>query len=60
MKMICTDRVSVRLCYDNNFKWHMPICVERCRAEQKYMPCFGTVIERAFQKKIPNHRNIYK
>ena len=32
----------------------------RCRAEQKYMPFFGTVNERAFRKKIPNHRNIYK
>ena len=37
MKIICADRVSVGLSYDANFKWHMPICVERCRAEQKYM-----------------------
>ena len=24
-----------------NFKWHMPLCAELCRAEQKYMPFFG-------------------
>ena len=41
MKMICADRVSVGLSYDANFKWHMPICFERCRAEQKYMPFLG-------------------
>ena len=52
--------VSVRPSYDANFKWHMPICVERCRAEQKYMPFFGTVTKRAFRKKNPKHRNIYK
>ena len=51
MRIICADRVSVGLSYDTNFKWHMPICVERCRAEQKYMPFFGTVTERAFRKK---------
>ena len=41
-------------------KWHMPIWEEICRAEQKYMPIFGTVIERVFRNKIPNHRNTYK
>ena len=50
MKIICADRVSVGLSYDANFKWHMPICVERYSAEQKYMPFFGTVTERAFRK----------
>ena len=59
-KIIVADRLSVRLSYDAHFKWHMPICVERCRAEQKYMPLFGTVTERAFRKKNPKHRNIYK
>ena len=59
MKIICADRVSVRLSNGAYFKWHMPICVERCRAEQKYMPFFGTVTERSFRKKIPKHRNIY-
>ena len=54
MKIICADRVSVGLSYDANFKWHMPICVERCRVEQKYMPFFGTVTERAFRKKFQN------
>ena len=44
--------MSVWLSYDANFKWHMPICVERYRAEQKYMPFFGTVTERAFRKKF--------
>ena len=43
-----------------NFKWHMPIREEICRAEQKYMPFFGTVAERVFWKKNPKHRNIYK
>ena len=52
MKRIRADRVSVGQSYDANFKWHMPICVERCRAKQKYMPFFGTVTERAFRKKI--------
>ena len=52
MKLICADRVSVGLSYDTNFKWHMPICVERCRAEQKYLPFFGTVTERTFRKKF--------
>ena len=51
MKIICADRVSVGLSSDANFKWHMPICVEGCRAEQKYMSFFGTVTERAFRKK---------
>ena len=60
MKIICADRVSVGLSYDANLKWHMPICVERYRVEQKYMPFFGTVTERAFRKKNPKQRNIYK
>ena len=60
IKIICADRVSVGLSYDANLKWHMPICLERFRAKQKYMPFFGTVTERAFRKKIPKHRNIYK
>ena len=60
MKLICAYRVSVGLSYDVNFKWHMPRCVVRYRAEQKYMPFFGSVIERAFRKKIPKHGNIYK
>ena len=60
MKLICAERVPVGLSYGANFKWHMPICVVRYRAEQKYMPFFGTVTERAFRKKIPKHRNIYK
>ena len=25
MKIICADRVSVELPYDDNFKWHMPV-----------------------------------
>ena len=41
-------------------KWHMPICAEICRAEQKYMPFFGTITERDFREKIPNHGNIHK
>ena len=52
MKIKCADRVSVGLSYDANFKWHTPICVERCRAQQKYMPFFGTVTERDFRKKF--------
>ena len=60
IKIVSADRVSVGLSYDANLKWHMPICLERCRAEQTYMPFFGTVTERAFRKKIPKHRNIYK
>ena len=36
IKIICEDRVSVGLSYDANFKWHMPICVERYRSEHKY------------------------
>ena len=49
MKIICADRVSVRLSYDANCKWHMPIYAKICRAEQKYMPFLG---------KNPKHRNI--
>ena len=45
--------VSVEPCYDAYFKWHMPICVERCHAEPIYV-IFGTVTERAFRKKIPS------
>ena len=52
IKIICTDRVSVDLYYGVNFKWHMPIREEICRAEQKYMPFLGTVAERVFWKKI--------
>ena len=51
IKIICAGRVSVELFYGINFKWHMPICEEICRAEQKYMPFFGTVTERDFRKK---------
>ena len=53
IKIICANRVSAGLSYDVNLKWHMPICAEICGAEQKYMPFFGTVTERAFRKKIP-------
>ena len=52
--------MSVRLYCDVNLKWHMPICAERYRAGQKYMPLFGTVTERHLRKKIPKHGNIYK
>ena len=38
---MCVYTVSVRLSYDVNFNWHIPICVELCRAEQKYMPFLG-------------------
>ena len=41
MKSICTDRVAVRLSYDTNFKWHMPILGGICRAEQKLMLFLG-------------------
>ena len=51
MKIICADTVSVGLSYDANLKWHMPICAEICRAEQKYMQFFGTITERDFRKK---------
>ena len=54
MKLICADRMSVGLSYDANFKWHMPRCVVRYHAEQKYIPFFGTVTERDFRKKIQN------
>ena len=60
MKIICADTVSVGHSYDANLKWHMPTCAEICRAEQKYMPFFGTITERAFRKKNPKHKNIYK
>ena len=54
------DRVSVGLSYDANFKWHMPIWGEVCRAEQnntimltikQYQYAnFGSVTERDFRK----------
>ena len=28
-------KMSVAPSYDANFKWHMPICVERCRVDYK-------------------------
>ena len=59
-RIICTDRMSVELYYGANFKWHMPIWEEICRAEQKYMRFFGTVAEPVIWKKNPQHRNIYK
>ena len=49
MKILCGNRVSVRLYCDVNFKWHMPMCAEICRAEQKICAIFGT--ERVFRKK---------
>ena len=52
IKIVRTEKVSVGLSYDANLKWNMPICVERCRAKQKYLPFFGTVTECAFRKKI--------
>ena len=52
--------MSVELYYGANFKWHMPICEEIFRGEQKYMSFFGTVVESVFWKKNPKHRNIYK
>ena len=58
MKIICADRVSVELSYDANFKWHMPVFVERCRTEQKYMPFFETVTKRAFRKKNPKRGTV--
>ena len=39
-----------------NFKWHMPICAKICPAEQKYMPFFGTITERAFRMR---HRQTF-
>ena len=38
MKITCPYRAAVGFSYDANLKWHMPICAEICRAEQKYMP----------------------
>ena len=58
MKIICADSVPVGLSYDPNFKWHMPICAEICRAEQKYMPFFGTVTERFFREKSKAREHI--
>ena len=36
----------------------MPICVEICGAEQKYMPFFGTITERDFRKKSKAQKHI--
>ena len=36
----------------------MPLCEEICRAEQKYMPFFGTVTERDFRKKSKAQKHI--
>ena len=58
MKILCANRVSAGLSYDVNFKWHMPICVEICGAEQKYMPFFGTITERDFRKKSKAQKHI--
>ena len=41
-----------------NFKWHMPICEEICRAEQKYMPFFGTITERDLRKKSKARKHV--
>ena len=49
---MCADRVSVGLSYDANFKWHMPIRVERCHAEEKYMPFLGPSPSALFGKKF--------
>ena len=40
-RVVCADRVSVGISFDANLKWNIPICVERYRAEQKYMPFLG-------------------
>ena len=45
-------RYSVSWAYDAYSKWHMPIFEKICRAEQKYMPLFGTVTERVFRENI--------
>ena len=58
MKIICVERVLVGLSCDTNFEWHMPICVERCGAEQKYMPIFGNLTERDFWKKTKAQEHI--
>ena len=58
MKLMCADKVSVGVSYDANFKWHMPVFVERYRMEQKYMPFFDTVTKRAFRKKSKAQEHI--
>ena len=40
--------------------YDMPKCEEKCRAEQKYMPFFGTITERAFRKKSKAQEQIPK
>ena len=50
IKIICAETVSVGLSYSAIFKWHMQLCEEIYRAEQKYKPFFGTVTERDFRK----------
>ena len=60
IKTISASRVSAGLSYDANFKWHMPIWEEICRAEQKYMPFFWDRHRACFPGKKPKHGNIYK
>ena len=55
---MCADSVSAGLSYGAYFKWHMPLCEEICRAQQKYMPFFGTVTERDFRKKSKAQKHI--
>ena len=50
IKIICADSVSFGLSYGGKIKWHMPLCEEICRAEQKYMPFFETITERVFPR----------
>ena len=52
IKIICADKVPAELSYDTYFKWHTPIWEELWRAEQKYMPFFGTINESHFRWKI--------
>ena len=59
MKIICADKVPVRLSYDINFKWHMPIWGEICSAEEKYMPFLGPSPSVIYGEN-PKHRNINK
>ena len=51
------DRVSVRLSYDANFKWHMPICVEDTVLNKNICHFLGSSPS-ALSGKNPNHRNI--
>ena len=57
MKIICADRVSNELSYDTNFKWHMPIWGEICRAEKNICHFLGPSSS-AISGKNPQH--IYK